>query len=76
MNQRQAMREASRLVANAAYRLAEETGSASLPHGEADRERIENALLLIANRLDRRAEGRRKKAQAVPLDPNQVALFE
>lgn len=78
MNKRQAMRYASGRVATAAYGMAEETGSASLPLGDQDRERVANALLLIANRLEDASEGRRGRRQAkqAPPDPNQAALFE
>jgi hypothetical protein len=78
MNQREAMRYASGMVAARVYKMAEETGPASLPFPTADRDRVENALLLIANRLEDTAAGLRgkKKEQVTPPDPNQVALFE
>lgn len=78
MNKRQAMREASRMLANSAYHMAELTGPGSLPYDGADRDRIQNALLLIANRLDKVAEGKRgeKPSEPEPVDPNQVSLFE
>ena len=53
MNKQQAMQEAHSLVADAVYKLAEAAAApANYPYSPEDRERVVNALLLIANRFD------------------------